>query len=329
MFAAELPTSPNTSFWIWFALLAAVILGVDFLLGRFISAPLSQINHTAKRMASLDFSAHCSLATQDEFGELSQNLNLMSAKLQQALAQLEAANAQLEKDVAQEHLLLEQRKELADSLSHEMKTPLGIIRAYTEGLKDEPDEQKRQAYAEVVLAAADRMNAMLVSLLDLSALEAGAVTLTRERFDFIELAETVAGRLLLDLPGSEFALTYQLPEEKVFVYADAARLEQVLSNLILNARRHVCQGGGIHLSVTRCKGGLRCSIFNQGEPIPQQELPYIWRKFYRGGTPQAGAGGSGLGLSIVAQLLAMHQASYGVQNRPNGVEFYFELATTE
>lgn len=327
VFAAELPISQSAAFWVWFLLLVAVILGVDFLLGRFISAPLTQINRTAKRMASLDFSAQCTLNTQDEFGELSQNLNRMAASLQEALAQLEAANARLEQDVAQEHFLLEQRKELADSLSHEMKTPLGIIQAYAEGLKEEPDEKKRQAYLETILSATGRMNALLVSLLDLSALEAGAAPLALERFDFIELTETVAGRLLLDVPGAAFTLTYELPNEKVFVYADPGRLEQVLNNLLLNAKRHVRRGGNLHLAVVCCQNSLRFSIFNEGELIPEQELPLIWRKFYRGERPQTG--GSGLGLAIVAQVLALHKASCGVQNKPGGVEFYFDLATTE
>lgn len=129
-----------------------------------------------------------------------------------------------------------QRKELVDSLSHEMKTPLGLIRAYVEGLKEENDEQKKQHYMDVILSATDRMNTMIVSLLDLSALEAGAAKLSEERFDFIELAETVAGRLLIDTPNANYRFTYELPDEKAFIYADKYRMEQVLNNLIQNAK---------------------------------------------------------------------------------------------
>ena len=91
----------------------------------------------------------------------------MFSNLREALDNLEAANRQLEKDMAREHLLLTQRKELADNLSHEMKTPLGIVRAYVEGLKEETDEQKKQHYMNVILSATDRMNTMIVSLLPL------------------------------------------------------------------------------------------------------------------------------------------------------------------
>lgn len=154
--------------------MAAVIICVDILLGRLISTPLNEINREAERMAHLDFTARCRINSNDEFGRLSQSLNTMSANLQDALQKLEQANIQLEKDVQKERLLQAQRKELTDNLSHQMKTPLGLIRAYTEGLKDEVDETKKQQYLDAILSAEDRISHMLVSLLDLSALESGS-----------------------------------------------------------------------------------------------------------------------------------------------------------
>lgn len=325
VFTSELPTNRSISFVIWLLLLIVVVTGVDIMLGHFISKPLNEINNIAGQMAELDFSAHCNIYSNDEFGELSQNLNTMFSNLKETFEKLETANMQLEKDIAQEHLLLTQRKELIDSLSHEMKTPLGIIRAYVEGLKEETDEQKKQQYMNVILAATDRINTMIVSLLDLSALEAGATKLVEERFDFIELVETVAGRLLIDTPNADYQFTYELPDEKTFIFADKYRIEQVLNNLILNAKNHTCNGDKIHISVSHFKNKLRFSIFNQGVPIPMQDIPKIWTKFYRGESTQGKAAGSGLGLSIVAQILSIYHTDYGVQNLMDGVEFYFDF----
>lgn len=327
VFTSELPTNRNISFLIWLILLIVVITGVDIMLGRFISKPLNEINYTAGQMAKLDFSAHCNICTNDEFGELSQNLNTMFANLRETIEQLETVNEQLERDVIQEHLLLTQRKELVDSLSHEMKTPLGVVQAYVEGLKDETDDHKKQQYMDVILAATDRMNAMIVSLLDLSALEAGAVKLTEDRFDFVELVETVAGRLLIDTPNASYQFTYELPDKKIFLYADKQRMEQVLNNLILNAKNHTCGSDEIHLSLTQRENKIRFSIFNQGIPIPTQDISKVWTKFYRGESTQNRAAGSGLGLSIVAQILSMYHTDYGVQNLTDGVEFYFDFPT--
>ena len=131
--STNLPVSKDISFLIWLVSLLLLVLVLDYFFGRFITKPI-KLNVSAKRMAELDFSAPCDIVSADEFGELSKSLNTMAENLQQALSRLEDS--------------LGQRKELADSLSHEMKTPLGVIRAYAEGLQDGPEENDRQKYAQ-------------------------------------------------------------------------------------------------------------------------------------------------------------------------------------
>lgn len=324
----EFSINSKLEFWIWFIILVIFIMSIDFLLGKFISEPITSINKSAKSMSQLDFSNPCTVNTNDEFGELSRSLNTMSTNLQQALSDLESANIQLEKDVNKERMLLEQRKELVDAISHEMKTPLGIIRAYTEGLMDEVDEEKKKNYMNVIIEETDRMNNMIVSLLDLSALEAGVSKLNPERFDFIEFVETVAGRLLIDIPDANFYFTYDLPEYEVFVVADKMRMEQVVENLIINAKKHVVYNGNLDLSITCENGLLLFEIYNDGRIIEQDEISKIWSKFYRSVQSQR-TGGSGLGLAIVSQILTMQGLEYGVNNRDRGVEFYFMIPIDE
>ncbi|HBF0593512.1 TPA: HAMP domain-containing histidine kinase [Clostridioides difficile] len=324
----EFSINSKLEFWIWFIILVIFIMSIDFLLGKFISEPITSINKSAKSMSQLDFSNPCTVNTNDEFGELSRSLNTMSTNLQQALSDLESANIQLEKDVNKERMLLEQRKELVDTISHEMKTPLGIIRAYTEGLMDEVDEEKKKNYMNVIIEETDRMNNMIVSLLDLSALEAGVSKLNPERFDFIEFVETVAGRLLIDIPDANFYFTYDLPEYEVFVVADKMRMEQVVENLVINAKKHVVYNGNLDLSITCENGLLLFEIYNDGRFIEQDEISKIWSKFYRSVQSQR-TGGSGLGLAIVSQILTMKGLEYGVNNRDRGVEFYFMIPIDE
>ena len=245
-----LPVGEDVSFLLWLGFVLLLVLGIDFFMGCFITKPIDRLNASAKRMAGLDFSVPCNLASADEFGELSASLNTMAENLQRALACLEDANTRLEKDVEKERLLLAERKDLVDSLSHEMKTPLGIIRAYAEGLLDETEEAKKLKYARVIVSEAERMNDLIVTLLDLSALESGAASLNISRFDFVELVETVAGRLLIDAPDTDFELRYELPEQTVFVRTDRRRMEQVLDNLIVNARKNVVPGGVLRLVLT-------------------------------------------------------------------------------
>lgn len=321
MISARLPFREDISFLIWLVFVVLLTFLVDYLLERFISAPISDICEVARRIAQLDFTSRCQVTSTDEFGHLAGNINKMSENLQQVLGKLETANRQLEKDVRQEKQLLEERKELIDRLSHEMKTPLGIIRAYAEGIQDETDEGKRQKYSEIILSETERMNDLIITLLDLSALENGAVSLEPERFDFVEFLETAAGRLLLDVGEIDFELQYELPEHKVYVYTDRLRMEQVLNNLILNAQKNVSPKGILKLSLVERGNELYFSIYNQGIPIETDKLPKVWEKFYR--DKNAKYSGSGLGLAIVAQILSMQDLEYGVRNLPNGVEFFF------
>ena len=325
--STKLPFSSDISLSIWTVFVVLLIFGVDFLMSCFISKPIAKLEKAAKRMADLDFSSSCDIMTNDEFGRLSTSLNVMADNLQNAFMKLEAANKQLEKDVEQEGLLLSERKELVDSLSHEMKTPLGIIRAYAEGYQDEEDELKKQKYAEIIISETERMNHLITALLDLSALETGAVQLTSERFDFVELLETVAGRLLIDTPDANFELQYELPDYKIYVCTDKIRMEQVLNNLIINAKKNVKPDGILKLCLSDENGLLHFSVYNQGETIPNEKLKKIWTKFYRDNRLRYS--GSGLGLAIVAQILSMQELSYGVKNLADGVQFYFSIPTVK
>lgn len=323
--STKMEINPDVSLSVWFAFVIAIVLVVDFLMGHFISKPISELNETARKMAKLDFSTPCSITTKDEFGELAISLNTMAENLQQALAGLEAANTRLEQDVDQKRRLLAERKELVDNQSHEMKTPLGVIRAYAEGLQDETDEAKKQKYSAIIIAETERMSKLITTLLDLSALETGACRLAPERFDFVEFLETVAGRLLIDAPDANFTLQYELPDKRAYVDADKARMEQVLDNLLVNAKKNVQPGGILKLSLKEQMGTLYFSVYNQGPTIPQENLPKIWAKFYR--DVNSKYSGSGLGLAIVAQILSMQNLSYGVENLSDGVQFYFSIPT--
>ncbi len=325
--SSKLPFSASLSLCIWIVFVVLLIYAVDFLMSRFISQPVAELEQAAQRMAALDFASPCDIKTNDDIGRLSVSLNVMAENLQNAFVKLEAANAQLAKDVEQERLLLAERKDLVDSLSHEMKTPLGVVRAYAEGWQDEADELKKQKYAEIIIAETERMNTLITTLLDLSALETGAAQLNPERFDFVELVETVAGRLLVDAPDANFDLQYELPDYKVYVYTDKLRMEQVLNNLIINAKRNVSPAGVLKLCLAEADGLLHFSVYNQGQAIPDEKLNKIWTKFYR--DKQAKYSGSGLGLAIVAQILTMQELNYGVKNLAGGVQFYFSLPVVQ
>ncbi len=288
--------SDTVGSFVFLSLLLCIILGWDIILMNIVAKPIHEISLATQRMAHLDFSKPCQIETKGELQTLSENLNIASANLQHALLQ---------------------RKELSDTLSHELKTPLGIIQAYAEGLKDAMPE-KQAEYSQVIIEETEKMAEMINALLDLSALEAGASIMKVEKIDIVELVERVAGREYIDGPAKEFSVSYTLPEEPVYIMADAKRLRQVLHNFMGNGKKFVVEKGTIHISVHVLEGNVKFTVYNDGPHLTEE----VWNKFYRDKS-EKNKNGSGLGLAITEKILSMHKAEYGMKNKKNGVEFFF------
>lgn len=277
-------------------LLVALILVWDAILKKIISQPILEISKAAHRMANLNFSKPCPINTKDELGKLANDLNTTAANLEHSLAQ---------------------RKDLTDSLSHELKTPLGVIRAYAEGLESADPEQEVM-YRQTIIEETEKMSELVNTLLDLSALEAGAAKLTTESFDLVELVEIVAGREFIDSSTKSFHLNYSLPDTPIYIVADCNRIQQVLHNFMSNAKKFVTKNGEISIEMIELDGFVRFSIYNDG-PLVVDE---VWKRFHRTRGSENN-NGSGLGLTIASQILTMHQVDFGFINQDTGVSFYF------
>ena len=283
---------------------------------KMLAQPLIEINKTAAKIARLDFSTKCDVKSNDELGEMSRNLNLISRKLNSTITKLE-------RELDKKEILLKSQRELSDGLSHEMKTPLGIIKAYAEGIKDNISPARQEQYINTIIRESDRMNNLIVELLNLSAMETGAIPLKITSFDLVELIEEVAGRLLIDSAERQFELSCHLGNKRVELKADRDKMEQALSNLITNAYKYVADNGEIKLTVKKGPDSIRVEIYNSGGLIPEDKIPYLWKRFYRlDRSRDKKTGGSGLGLATVAQILSMHGFTYGVKNEKQGVTFY-------
>ena len=218
------------------------------------------------------------------------------------------------------------RKEFLSNVSHELKTPLALIQGYAEGLQEciNDDEESRDFYCEVIMDEADKMNQMVKKLLTLNQLEFGNDTLTMERFDLTELVKGVVTSSGILLKQKEITVTY--PEESVYVWADEFKVEEVMTNYLSNAINHADFEKHIEVTYEKKEGSVRVCVFNTGNPIPEEDLPNIWDKFYKVDKARTREyGGSGIGLSIVKAIMESHHRECGAKNRENGVEFWFEL----
>lgn len=220
-----------------------------------------------------------------------------------------------------QELLEKNRRAFIDAVAHELKTPLAVIQAYSEGLKERIAEEKREAYLEVIIDETAKMNELILEMLKLTKLEDGAYILKLETFVMKKLIEEVVqakGRLIED---KQITIVMKIDEESE-VTADYRCMEQVVSNLLLNAIQHTDIGGTIWISLVEGK----VEIENKGAPIPEDKLKLIWNAFYKVEEINNRSGeGSGLGLSIVKNMLELHKLSFGVENTEEGVKFWFNL----
>lgn len=218
---------------------------------------------------------------------------------------------------------LERERDFTRSAAHELKTPLAVLRAHAESLREDIDPQKREEYLDVVLEESDRMADLVGSLLELSRLEAG-VPLNVEVLELSALAEEAFDRLALPLEQKGITLSQTL--EETWLAGDREKLREILDNLASNALRHCRPGGTIRVELKKEEGLARLTVENEGEAIPEEDLPRLWEPFWRGDKSRnRDSGGTGLGLTIVRAAVLAHGGSCGTENRPSGPAFWITL----
>lgn len=289
--------------------------------------PIHEMAAVAKRMAHLDFGAKVERHSDDEIGELGDSINSLSSELEATISELKSANAELMKDIEKKNQIDEMRREFLSHVSHELKTPIALIQGYAEGLQENilDDAESKNFYCEVIMDEADRMNIMVKKLLALNELEFGTNQLNIERFDIVELIRNINASSEILLQQNEVKLEFN-QENPIYVWGDEFMMEEVYTNYLTNAIHYAPVGGRVSVHLEEKEDHLRVSVFNEGNPIPEEELEKIWIKFYKVDKARTREyGGSGIGLSIVAATMKLHGRDYGAYNKENGVVFYFEL----
>lgn len=318
-------------------LIGGVTILIGGIVGSFISKrftkPILELNDIANKMSKLDFSKkYIATDTDDEINNLGKNINIMSETLEKTINQLKTTNIELEKDIEEKSKIDEMRKSFISDVSHELKTPIALIQGYAEGLAENvnTDEESRKFYTEVILDETNKMDRLVKQLLELMKLEYGKREFNNSEFDVKELITEAIRKYKVMLEENNITMEFN-NEISIPVIADEFYIEQVLTNYITNAIKNVKEVNGqklirIENEVNVEKNKVRIKVFNTGDNIEEENLRRIWKRFYKGDESRNREdGGSGIGLSLVKAIMNNYDNKYGVINKENGVEFYFEL----
>lgn len=296
-----------------------------------VTKPIMKLSRLSERMSMLDFDVSYVDDAQDEIGILGNSMNTLSQKLKEAIGALQDANQQLQHDIEEKIKIDEMRKEFIANVSHELKTPIALIQGYAEGLTEGmcEDEESRSYYCEVIMDEAGKMNKMVKQLLTLSALESGNDAPVISTFDVTELIRDLINSAGILIQQKDAHVTVA-QTEPLYVRADEFKIEEVLTNYLNNAMNHLDGERNIRIRAQRQENQVKVWVFNNGNPIPEEDIPNLWTKFYKVDKARTRAyGGSGIGLSIVKAIMDAHHQECGVENLDDGVEFWFTLEAAE
>lgn len=286
-------------------LIAAFVLA--YVISRHFSKPLFEISQAAKAMSKGDFSVRIRTNRNDEIGQLASDINEMGKSLGK---------------------VDELRKELIANISHELRTPLSLIKGYAETIKDVTGEnpEKRQKQLGIIIDESDRLAVLIRDVLDLSQLESGVVSMEARCFNLTSKIHGISQKFK-DVAGDKGIVILTDIEAETMVYSDESKIEQILYNLIGNALIHSKTSPDIKIKATQVDHYVKVEIIDSGIGIPEEELAFIWDRFYKSTDSKSGqTQGTGLGLAIVKRIFEAQDIRYGVESRPGkGTTFWFEL----
>ncbi len=235
----------------------------------------------------------------------------------------ENETARLEKALNYAQTAEENRRKMTSAVAHELKTPIAIIHSYAEGLKEHIAEDKRDQYVEVILSETERIDGMVLEMLDLSRLEAGKIKLSRDEFSMKELTESVFAKLERAAKAKNLKISFEIPDLFI-VIADENRIGQVIENFATNAIKYTKPGGKVDVQIWKERSKTVFAIENESEPLSDQALSKVWETFYRADESRQGTG-TGLGLAIAKNIVELHGGECFVRNTKGGVEFKFRI----
>ena len=308
----------------------AIILILSFLsafiCSKVIVSPISKISQISKRMTSLDMTWKCDIESNDEIGVLASSLNTMASRLHETMEELTNANDQLTDDVEKFRTLEEQRRNFFAAVSHELKTPLTILKGQIENMiLGYGDYQNHEKYLPEALKAAEDIEHLVKEIITISKMESMDLEDTLQEVSLQQMTNDTV-QAILPLAQDKDIQIHQNISSDMILSVNSNLWIKALSNIIGNAVRHSPCGEDVFISLQSCENGNTLVIENTGASIPEIDLPHMFTPFYRADKSRNKAtGGSGLGLYIVKTIFDLHGMTYCIKNTEQSVVFFLYL----
>ena len=291
-----------------------------FFYSWYMTAPIKKVSKLSKKMADMDFSGFCSAGRTDEIGVLSDSLNTLSRKLEVALSELQEANQKLQADIDMERRLEKQRVEFFAAASHELKTPITIIKGQLQGMLYQVGRYKdRETYLAQSLEITDTLGKMVQELLTISRLDAPGYTCKKSN---LNLGNLIIDRITAfeDLFMQKDLTASQSISPEIYILGDMQLLQKALDNLLGNAAAYSGAGNQVLIKLWKDTETTTLTIENTGAHIPDEAISKLFEPFYRvDQSRNRQTGGTGLGLYIVKTILDLHGAKIEIANTIQGV----------
>ena len=280
---------------------------ISYFLSIKITKPITNITKKAKELGEGRYDIEFERSDVLEIDELATTLN------------------HVEKDLSK---IDELRRDLMANVSHDLKTPLTMIRAYAEMVRDisYKDKEKMDKDLNIIIEETERLNVLVNDILDLSKMQADADTLDIEEFDLCEVIHEVMKRYEILKTTEDYEFIVKMPD-KAMVKADRSKIMQVIYNLVNNAINYTGDDKKVYVTLTESKKEYLLEVRDTGKGIKKEEIPYIWDKYYKKDKKhQRNVVSTGIGLSIVKEILSKHKFDYGVKSvEKEGSTFYFKI----
>lgn len=308
--------------WLFLLELGLIVCALYFF-SRMISKPLIEMNGVALKIAHQDFSSRVNVTTDDEVGMVGASINEISINLEQKICQINRLNDHLRRDYERQLDLQERHKQLSATFSHEMKTPLTILRGYIDGMQSGVNPKKQKEYYEIALRELDSASSLVTQMLEIARIESPYFAPKKAVVDLWMIFYKVYDELKLSMDQKDMLVVFSA-EDEANTLADAELLERVISNVLTNALKYSPRGSRIIVSIrTDLERHMFC-VENENAYISPEEIEKIWQPFYRAEKLKTSeVRGKGLGLMIVSEILVSHEFEYGIRNTDHGVEFRF------